>query len=246
MKRILAAAVLTATMLIGGQTWAQAACDTAACYYMRAKSYYHEGRYDRAIQDLTEAIHLKPDYAEAYVGRGYLFDKKGQKDRAIQDYSEAIRLKPDYAMAYNNRGNIYERTGQYDRAIQDFNEAIRLKPDYASAYNGLAWLLSATSNPQYLDGKEGVALALKAVSLNETANYVDTLGAAYVENRQFAKAVETYERAMRLDAKYVKTYQEYLKKKGYYNGAIDGQYGPGTREALVACVNAGCKMSRIK
>ena len=30
--------------------------------------------------------------------------------------------------------------------------------------------------------------------------------------------------------------------QGYYQGALDGDYGPQTRAALVACLEAGCRV----
>jgi tetratricopeptide (TPR) repeat protein len=83
----------------------------------------------------SQAIRLKPDYAEAYNNRGNVRDDKGDREGAIQDYNEAIRLKPDYADAFYNRGFVRRKKGDVEGAIQDYNEALRLKPDYASAFN---------------------------------------------------------------------------------------------------------------
>ncbi|MCL2452715.1 MAG: tetratricopeptide repeat protein, partial [Alphaproteobacteria bacterium] len=87
------------------------------------------------IRCYTEAIHLKPDYAEAYNNRGNARRDKGNLDGALQDYSEALRFKPDYATAYNNRGITRRDKGNLDGALQDYSEALRFKPDYATAYN---------------------------------------------------------------------------------------------------------------
>jgi peptidoglycan hydrolase-like protein with peptidoglycan-binding domain len=43
-------------------------------------------------------------------------------------------------------------------------------------------------------------------------------------------------------ADFVRMYQEALARHGYYRGTIDGAYGAGTRAALVACLDAGCRM----
>ena len=52
-----------------------------------------------------------------------------------------------------------------------------------------------------------------------------------------------FERAMRVGgANRVREYQEALAGHGYYRGAIDGAYGPNTRAALVACLEAGCRL----
>ena len=40
-------------------------------------------QYDRALQDFDQAIKLKPDLAEAYVGRGDVWNNSGQPKRAL-------------------------------------------------------------------------------------------------------------------------------------------------------------------
>lgn len=111
--------------------------------------YYHhggvdcaKGNYDHAIVNLTKAIELNPNFAEAYNNRGIAYRKEGDYDHAIDDYTKAIELKPDFAKAYNNRGNAYSDKGDYTRAIADYTKAIKLKPDFASAHNnrGTAYL----------------------------------------------------------------------------------------------------------
>jgi tetratricopeptide (TPR) repeat protein len=88
----------------------------AAIYYNRGMAYYYLGQYQRATEDYSEAIRLKPDYVDAYNNRGIAYYDLGQYKRAIEDYSVAIRLKPDNTNAYNNRGNAYCGLGQYQKA----------------------------------------------------------------------------------------------------------------------------------
>jgi tetratricopeptide (TPR) repeat protein len=66
---------------------------------------------ERAIEYLSEAIRLKPDFAVAYNGRGSAYADLKQHQRAIQDFDMAIRLKPDYVWAYNNRGIAHILSG---------------------------------------------------------------------------------------------------------------------------------------
>ncbi len=106
----------------------------AIAHYNRGLAYLDKDEYDRAIADLSEAIRLKRDYAEAFNNRGIAYIRKGEYDRAIADLNEAIRLKPDHAKAFLNRGGAYFGKDDYDRAIADLNEAIRLRPDYAKAF----------------------------------------------------------------------------------------------------------------
>jgi tetratricopeptide (TPR) repeat protein len=145
------------------------------------------------------------------------------------------------AWLYNNRGSAYSAKGEHYRAIQDFDEAIRLDPEFANAYNSLAWLRA--TGPRHLrDGGAAVRLARAALALIDHASYRDTLAAAYVEAGDAAAAIRQYETIMRVNAGWIESYQDDLAKRGYYTGPIDGDYGPGTRRALAACVEAGCQL----
>jgi tetratricopeptide (TPR) repeat protein len=103
--------------------------------FTRAKREADQEQYDKAIADYTEAIRLKPDFADAYANRAFAYGSLEQFDKAIADCNEAIRLQPDSAEAYKNRGGAYCNLRQYDKAIADCNEAIRLQPDFARAYS---------------------------------------------------------------------------------------------------------------
>ena len=99
------------------------------------KSFYMEGvERKSAISAYDMAIHLKPDFVEAYFNRGTAKDLLSQYDAAIADFDKVIILKPDFAEAYSSRGNVKNHLDQYNAAIADANEALNLKPDYPNAY----------------------------------------------------------------------------------------------------------------
>lgn len=97
---ITAAAVRLALVCIMGfyaSSRASAADATAAFTeaFKRAEHDMDAKQYDKAIADYTEAIRLKPDYADAHYNRGNAYYYLQQYDEAVADYSEVIRLKPD-------------------------------------------------------------------------------------------------------------------------------------------------------
>jgi tetratricopeptide (TPR) repeat protein len=61
-------------------------------YFTRAKIYFRNGDYDRAIEDFSAFIHKYPYSEKLFNERGLSYAKKGEYDRAIADYTEAIRL----------------------------------------------------------------------------------------------------------------------------------------------------------
>ena len=113
----------------------------------RGYAYRNKHDYDRAIQDLDQAIKLDPDNALAFVNRGDAYRNKREYDRAIRDYDQAIKLDPNNAITFNDRGSAYGGRRDYDRAIQDYDEAIRLDPNLARAFynRGIAYYIRTST-----------------------------------------------------------------------------------------------------
>lgn len=117
----------------------------------RANAYLQTKQYDKAIEDISKIIELKPNKSDddiqkiAYFIRGGIYATMQQHDKAILDYSKGIELKPDQREllgCYFCRGNSYAEMKQYDKAILDYSKAIELKPDYAAAYRYRGWVYS--------------------------------------------------------------------------------------------------------
>jgi tetratricopeptide (TPR) repeat protein len=101
---------------------------------------------EKAISDFSEAIRLKPDFAEAYYNRGRT--QGADTSDAIVDCDEAIKINPKYAEAYNSRGDAWEKRGEVNRAIADYQKAIRVNPNFELAKLNLKTLLSAQAREQ--------------------------------------------------------------------------------------------------
>ena len=119
----------------GGKTLAE-------LYYARGGAFFFTYNYDRAIEDYTEALRLRPkdDIAgfntPVYTMRGLAFAHKRDFERAIADYSQTIRIFPKDSDqrkgAYASRAESYSKKGDVDLAIADYNELIKL--NYQSRY----------------------------------------------------------------------------------------------------------------
>jgi tetratricopeptide (TPR) repeat protein len=64
--------------------------------------YYQAGRYRDCIVAATEALKLKPDYAEAYNNVAAGYQSLGQWDDAIRAAQQALKLNPNLQLARNN------------------------------------------------------------------------------------------------------------------------------------------------
>jgi tetratricopeptide (TPR) repeat protein len=130
----------------------------AEAYEKRATHYYFQEKLDKAIQDYTRVIEIKPDSLNAYLLRGLARLKKGHPEgliaeinrlalrytglgepedskaleRAIEDFSYVIELDPRQAAAYSYRAEAYRLLGTIDEAIRDSTTAIQLRGDQKS------------------------------------------------------------------------------------------------------------------
>lgn len=101
--------------------------DYGNAYYNRGTAYIQLRQYQKAIDDFTRAIDLKPyDAVYAYDNRGAVYYSLGRFREAIADYSEAIRLKEDDAEAYYNRGLAYLQLGENAPGCFDAQKACEL------------------------------------------------------------------------------------------------------------------------
>ena len=99
------------------------------------------GRLEEALASYTQAIAMKPDYAEAHYNLGIMLKEHGRLDEAEASYNQAIMLKSDYAEAHNNLGVTLKELGRLDEAEASYTQAIALKPDYADALYNRSQLL---------------------------------------------------------------------------------------------------------
>ena len=69
--------------------------ECAKTYYSRGVAHSKNGELDKAIENYTKAIELKPDYAEAYYNRGGTFLRLGEREKAELDLTTARKLGVD-------------------------------------------------------------------------------------------------------------------------------------------------------
>jgi tetratricopeptide (TPR) repeat protein len=82
-----------------------------------------------ALNFLSKAIALRPDYEAAYFSRGYVFSQLDYFKESLNDYNKYIELDPYYANTYNNRALIKSDNFNEDSsALADYNKAISLNP----------------------------------------------------------------------------------------------------------------------
>ena len=117
--------------MIGGK-------DKAIALSVRGSTLISKRDYDGAIETLSIAVDLDPDYVIALNLRGLAYERKGQDDLAMADYNLALQKRPAYGVPYNNRGVIHARRGALQSALDDFNLSIKYTPKFLLAWTNRA------------------------------------------------------------------------------------------------------------
>ncbi len=127
--------ILAAFFCLGAGAYADGRSDAAAdnC---RGVMNLINGKYDKAITDLSNAIAADPGYLAAYLGRGAAYQRKGEHDKALENYSRALTTGTKPADGYYNSGIGHIVKGEYDKALEDFTKASAADPAYLAADMG--------------------------------------------------------------------------------------------------------------
>jgi tetratricopeptide (TPR) repeat protein len=113
-------------------------------YYTLAKAQMREGQTDLAINNLSAAVRVKPDYPEAYYSRGLALLNNGDAQSAEPDLRAALRLglSAEYSgNAYNALGVILAQKDDVKGATEQFEQAVQIQPSLVDAQRNLALAL---------------------------------------------------------------------------------------------------------
>jgi tetratricopeptide (TPR) repeat protein len=134
------------------------AASLAIAYEQRAYSYANDQRFQDALNDLAEAIKIKPDDARAYEQRAAIYIRISDNDKALEDYAEAMKANPGEIKYRNYRAYIYESRGDLDNAIAENDAALKINSKNKEAVERKARLdkIKASMGPQQPASAPGV------------------------------------------------------------------------------------------
>jgi tetratricopeptide (TPR) repeat protein len=187
----------------------------------RGLAYARKADYERAIEDLSEALRLEPSYSIAFLDRGGVYASKGDYDRAIQDFNQALLYDPKNAYAYYGRGYAYRSKEDYERAIQDYDAGIQLDPKNAEAVSdrGYVYARKGDDDRAIQDYSEAIRLEPR-----NTLAFIRR-GSAYYRKEDFKRAVQEYEEAIKVDPKDARGFRGKGRALFYLGRFRDAQAG---------------------
>jgi serine/threonine protein kinase/Tfp pilus assembly protein PilF len=89
-----------------------------------------QGKLPAAVEDLTQAIRLKPGEYPAYANLAQAYQELGQWQQAQEHLDRALDLSPTAlrAVLYRTRARLHEHQNRPESALRDYDEAIRHEP----------------------------------------------------------------------------------------------------------------------
>ena len=109
---------------------------TAEAYVWRSHAYLGKRDYDRAMQDLGQALKLDPRNVSALNNSCHAQAIVGAFDKALAFCNEALRLQPNNAYVLDSRGFTYLKMGSLDDAIAAYDAALRIDSKKAISLYG--------------------------------------------------------------------------------------------------------------
>ena len=101
----------------------------ANTYFNRGVAYDGHGELEKAVEDFSQAIALKPEDADFYLNRGVSYLELGEGEKGVADFDKAVELRPEDPGLRFNRGVLLEQLGRPDAAREDYVRAYALAPE---------------------------------------------------------------------------------------------------------------------
>jgi len=189
--------------------------------------YDVSGNVDHAIESLSAAVQLDPNYALAFASLGRAqwlkarIDNDAQeKEVAIKSISESIRLAPGLAEGHVSLGEIDADTGRTAEAIEEERSALRISPDNAQAYRVLGETYARSG--QYDQAEAQYREAIRRQPSNWYGYLL--LGLFYSSRGRIADARNEYELALKFTPNNELLYRDLSAldlKEGNFRAASD-------------------------
>jgi tetratricopeptide (TPR) repeat protein len=162
-----------------------------------------KGRLDDALLHFEKAIAANPRLPKVYYNAAVVLVQKGRSREAVDLLQKTLQLDPGNTEARIELGVAWSQTGRMDLAIGAWEKALESEPDNPNAAYDLAWVCATFPDDAIRDGRKAVRLAEHALQLSgeKDPRFYRLLAAAYAENHQFDKAIETAQRGSELAVK---------------------------------------------
>ncbi|MFI5144072.1 MAG: tetratricopeptide repeat protein [Ignavibacteria bacterium] len=203
-------------------------------------SYLKRGAFEVASSNYNAAIKANSSFAPAYYGLGMIAFRQKKYNDALDNFTKAITADPNFSEAYYERGLVLYLAEKLEQALDDFTKYSDLKPGstlgltfYAKTQLALGKLDEAmtlidkvlTTEPNNSEAnKVKAAIYIEKKDYQNAQSYYNkvkpedlnsedqmNIGKIYTNLKDFPKAYEHFQSAVKLDSTDENVYFEYAK-----------------------------------
>jgi tetratricopeptide (TPR) repeat protein len=156
--------------------------------------------YKKAIFFYTNYLGFQPSNTQARNNLGTSYERTGNIEQAVMQWKEILRIEPDHFLAHKNLGTTLYNSGNVGEAVKYWEGAVKIRPGAANLLNSLAWIMATSKDESLRNPPQAVKYSQEACTIIEFKKpvYLDTLAAAYGADKQFSKAIETAQKAIKI------------------------------------------------
>ncbi len=123
--------------------------------------------------------------------------QKGLRQVVLTDLlNRRLTGSPEDIKIYMTLAYIHHESGDLGKAKKAYENIIELKPDNALALNNLAWILATAGDKRLRNYPRALDLAKRAVEIDPSPTFLDTLAEAYYANGLKNKAMDAIKEAL--------------------------------------------------
>ena len=113
-------------------------------HFRKGWQYGEQGKFEKAILELTEAVKFNPNHIEAHFYLAGAYAETNQHDMAMASYRHLLSISPNDLDAHFDLGRLYLLQGQTDLARQEALTLDRLDPTMGRTLHRLITQAPAT------------------------------------------------------------------------------------------------------
>lgn len=169
---------------------------SSAAHLQKAFVFMTERKFPEALTALEAARRISPKNINVTYVRGMLDFTEGKYAVALESLQQVLKMAPEHMPSILLTGAVHFQLKSYPQAESHLKKYVESNPE--SVY---ARKLLASTRVAIGDAKGAIATLEPYIEKSDDAQLLGVAGKAYLDNRQFAKATDAFERAAALDPK---------------------------------------------
>lgn len=148
---------------------------------------------DEAESEFRKIIKIQENHSLSYIFLGNIYMLRANTKRALEFYGKAIHYDKKNLKAYNLMNIVLMMERRFKDAIEILEDAKRNYPNDVSIFYNLTLNYLSIN-----DTDNAIINAQKAIELDNSSSNFLILGVAYVQKKEFKKAIDTFNKTLLL------------------------------------------------